>query len=400
MKKIAWIIPDLDTGGMPRVLESLSNEFNKDKNYKQYNLLLKKKNINFKVYGDIFSLEKEGKTLIEKIFIFIKRIYSFYKINKKYEFDYVISFGMTANIINILVNKKGKTIITEHNVKSIENNIGKGISKLIYNYMYNFFIKLLYNKADKIITVSKYIGKDLIKNYNIEENKIETIYNGVDDKKIEKLKLEPLSNEEYKIFKNPVIINVGAISKQKGQWHLINIMSELKKFIPNIQLVILGQGRDYNKLYKLVQSLNLEGCIHFMGVKSNPYKYMYNADIFVLTSLYEGFPNVLVEAMSVGLPIVSVDCKSGPKELLNEDINIEIINKYVLADYGVLVSGFFYNKNDCLESEKILTQAVLKIMNDNQLREYYRQKSKQRIKLFTAENMAKRYMDILKILEK
>lgn len=137
-KKIAWLIPDLYTGGMPRVLESLSNEFNKDKNYKQYNLLLKKKNINFKVYGDIFSLEKEGKYFFNKIFIFIKRIYDFYKINKIYKFDYVVSFGMTANIINILISKKGKTIITEHNVKSIENNIGKGINNRIYNYIYNF----------------------------------------------------------------------------------------------------------------------------------------------------------------------------------------------------------------------------------------------------------------------
>lgn len=400
MRKIAWIIPDLYTGGMPRVLEALSNEFNKDSKYKQYNILLKEKDINFNVYGKIFCLEKEGKNLSEKIFIFMKRIYDFYKINKKYEFDYVVSFGMAANIINILINKKGKTIITEHNVKSIENNIGEGINNRIYNYIYNLLIKFLYNKADKIITVSKYIGIDLIKYYGIKENKIDTIYNGVDEKKIEKLKMEPLSDEEYKIFENPVIINVGSTSRQKGQWHLIKIMPELKKVIPNIQLVILGQGDNYNKLYNLVQSLGLENNVHLMGVKSNPYKYMYNADIFVLTSLYEGFPNVLVEAMSVGLPIVSVDCKSGPKELLNEDINIEIINKYVLADYGVLVSGFFYNKNDCLESEKILTQAVLKIMNDNQLREYYRQKSKQRIKLFTAENMAKRYMDILKILEK
>lgn len=399
-KKIAWLIPDLYTGGMPRVLESLSNEFNKDKNYKQYNLLLKKKNINFKVYGDIFSLEKEGKYFFNKIFIFIKRIYDFYKINKIYKFDYVVSFGMTANIINILISKKGKTIITEHNVKSIENNIGKGINNRIYNYIYNFLIKLLYNKSDKIITVSKYIGIDLIKNYGIKENKIDTIYNGVDDKKIEKLKLESLSDEEYKIFKNPVIINVGATSEQKGQWHLIKIMPELRKYIPDIQLVILGQGVYYNKLEKLVQSLNLKECVHLMGAKSNPYKYMYNADIFVLTSLYEGFPNVLVEAMSVGLPIVSVDCKSGPKELLNKDINVEIINKYVLADYGILVPDFFNNKNDCLENEKILTQAVLKIMNDNLLRENYRQKSKQRIKLFTAENMAKQYMDILKILER
>lgn len=391
MRKIAWIIPDLYTGGMPRVLEALSNEFNKDSKYKQYNILLKEKDINFNVYGKIFCLEKEGKNLSEKIFIFMKRIYDFYKINKKYEFDYVVSFGMAANIINILINKKGKTIITEHNVKSIENNIGEGINNRIYNYIYNLLIKFLYNKADKIITVSKYMGIDLIKYYGIKENKIDTIYNGVDERKIEKLKMEPLSDEEYKIFENPVIINVGSTSRQKGQWHLIKIMPELKKVIPNIQLVILGQGDNYNKLYNLVQSLGLENNVHLMGVKSNPYKYMYNAKIFVLSSLYEGFPNVLVEAMTVGLPIISVDCKSGPRELLNNNINISVKNNYFLADYGILTPDFL--KNDCSESikEKILEKAIIELLKNKNLYCKYRTLSVSRSKEFTSVKMMNYY---------
>lgn len=395
MKKIAWIIPDLYTGGMSRVLEALSNEFNKDSKYKQYNILLKKKDINFNVYGKTFSLEKEGKNLSEKIFIFIKRIYDFYKINKKYEFDYVVSFGMAANIINILINKKGKTIITEHNVKSIENNIGKGINNRIYNCIYNLLIRFLYNKADKIITVSKYMGIDLIKYYGIKENKIDTIYNGVDEKKIEKLKMEPLSDEEYKIFENPVIINVGSTSRQKGQWHLIKIMPELKKAIPNIQLIILGQGEDYNKLYNLVQLLGLENNVHLMGVKSNPYKYMYNAKIFVLSSLYEGFPNVLVEAMTVGLPIISVDCKSGPRELLNNNINISVKNNYFLADYGILTPDFL--ENDCSESikEKILEKAIIELLKNKNLYCKYRALSVSRSKDFTSVKMMNYYKNYL-----
>lgn len=399
MKKIAWVIPDLYTGGMPRVLEALSNEFNKDNKYKQYNILLKKKDINFKVYGKIFSIEKEGKNLIEKIYIFIKRIYYFYKINREYKFDYVVSFGMTANIINILVNKKGKTIITEHNVKSIENNIGKGVNNRIYNCIYNLLIKYLYNKADKIITVSKYMGIDLIKHYGIKKHKINTIYNGVDDKKIEKLKMEPLSDEEYKIFANPVIINVGSTSKQKGQWHLVKIMPELKKIIPNIQLVILGQGEDYNKLYNLIRFLKLENNVHLMGVKSNPYKYMYNADLFVLTSLYEGFPNVLVEAMSVGLPVISTDCKSGPRELFQEKyIESKYINDIFLADYGILVPDMINDGielNDKIqENEEILKNAILKVLNNKDLQEKYRKKALVRSKRFTSYQMAKSYINL------
>ena len=79
-------------------------------------------------------------------------------------------------------------------------------------------------------------------------------------------------------------------------------------------------GECKNSLLKLIKQLNLQDCVHLMGVKNNSYKYMYNAKIFVLSSLYEGFPNVLVEAMTVGLPIVSVDCKSGPRELFQKNL--------------------------------------------------------------------------------
>lgn len=399
MKKIAFIIPDLYSRGMPRVLENLENALSENE-YDKYIILLKKKPIKFNVQGKMIEIEKEGGNILSKIYIFIKRLIKIYYINKKYRFDYTISFGMTANIITILTSKYGKVIITEHNVKSIENSIGKGIQKLIYNKTYNFFMKKLYNKANVIVVVSKYIGLDLIKNYGIKKEKIYTIYNGVNNKAINNLMYENLSEEEKKIFKNPVIINVGALSQQKGQWHLIKIMPELKKKISNIQLVILGDGIYHEKLLNLIKNLKLEDCVHLLGVKNNPYKYMYNAKIFVLSSLYEGFPNVLVEAMSIGLPIVSVDCKSGPKELLNRDINVDVVNKYILADYGILVPDLKKNKNICLENEKILIQAILKIMTDSNLREYYRQKSKQRIKCFTLEKMARQYINILKILEK
>lgn len=400
MKKIAFVIPDLYSRGMPRVLESLENSISKS-DYDKYIILLKRKPIKFHVEGKIIEIEYEGKSFLSKLCIFIKRLVKLYNINKKYKFDYIISFGMTSNIISIIVFKYGKVkckriIITEHNVKSIENNIGKSIKTLIYNKVYNFFIRKLYNKADNIVSVSKYIGLDLIKNYGIKKEKICTIYNGVNKELIDSLKYEALSDSEYEIFKNPVIINVGALSLQKGQWYLIKIMPELKKKIPNLQLVILGQGSYYDKLSNLIQSLNLQGSVHLIGEKSNPYKYMYNADIFVLTSLYEGFPNVLVEAMSVELPIVSVDCKSGPRELLNENINIDIEDRYILCDYGILVPDLFKINVFNLEKKQILLQAILEIMENNKLREYYRQKSRYRIKNFTAEKMTEQYINILK----
>lgn len=395
MKKIAFVIPDLYSRGMPRVLESLENSISKS-DYDKYIILLKRKPIKFHVEGKIIEIEYEGKSFLSKLCIFIKRLVKLYNINKKYKFDYIISFGMTSNIISIIVFKYGKVkckriIITEHNVKSIENNIGKSIKTLIYNKVYNFFIRKLYNKADNIVSVSKYIGLDLIKNYGIKKEKICTIYNGVNKELIDSLKYEALSDSEYEIFKNPVIINVGALSLQKGQWHLIKIMPELRKKIPNIQLVILGDGEYYKDLLNLVKRLNLTECVHLLGIKNNPYKYMYNAKIFVLSSLYEGFPNVLVEAMTVGIPVISVDCKSGPRELLNDEIDICIKDNYFLAHYGILTPDFFENK--CIENinEEILEKAITKLLKDKNLYCKYRTLSVSRSKEFTSVKMMNYY---------
>lgn len=394
MKKIAFVIPDLYSRGMPRVLENLESEISPNE-YDKYIILLKKKPIKFNVQGKIIEIEKEGENILSKIYIFLKRLIKIYNINKKYQFDYIISFGMTSNIISILTSKYGKVIITEHNVKSIENNIGKGVQKLIYNKIYNFFIRKLYNKANVIVAVSKYIQLDLIQYYGIKKEKIYTIYNGVNNKVISSLKYEKLSEEENKIFQNPVIINVGALSPQKGQWHLIKIMPELKKIIPNIQLVILGQGPYRNKLSNLIQSLDLQDSVHLMGVKSNPYKYMYNAKIFVLSSLYEGFPNVLVEAMTVGLPIISVDCKSGPRELLNDNININVENNYFLADYGILTPDFLEDNYSEAIKEEILKKAIIELLKNRKLYYKYKTLSIDRSKEFTSAKMMNHYKNYL-----
>lgn len=403
MKKIAFIIPDLYNRGMPRVLESLENNISKSI-YDKYIILLKKEPIKFHVEGKIIEIDREGRSFLSKLYIFVKRLIKLYNINKKYKFDYIISFGMTSNIISIIVFKYGKIkckkiIITEHNVKSIENNIGKGIKTLIYNKVYNFFIRKLYNKADSIVSVSKYIGLDLIENYGIKKEKICTIYNGVNKDVIDGLKCEVLSDSEYKIFKNPVIINVGALSLQKGQWHLIKIMPELRKKIPNVQLVILGNGECYKELLDLVKTLNLSECVHLLGVKDNPYKYMYNAKVFVLSSLYEGFPNVLVEAMTVGIPVISVDCKSGPRELFQEKFLInEKIDNICWSDFGVLtpdMRDYGIEIDTIIKSkEKILESAILEMLMNEKLQDKYRKQSIYRAKKFTSYQMTKNYIKL------
>ena len=177
MKKIAFIIPDLYTGGMPRVLENLSSFLPQDK-FEQTIILLKDKPVNFKVQGRVVPLVKEGKNYLEKGIA-----------------DVLIGFGMTANIISILMHSTAKVIATEHNVKSIENHVGGGFVKTCVNMAYDFLIRMTYNHSAAVVPVSRIIGEDLIRTYHILPNKIHVIYNGVDGTTIREKAGIPLPDE-------------------------------------------------------------------------------------------------------------------------------------------------------------------------------------------------------------
>ena len=228
LKRIAYIVADLSTGGIARVLENLTNNMDSTK-YEQYIISLTDRENNYNLKGEINYLTGIGNNFLSKGFNFFRRLYLLRKIVQTHNFDAVISMGAAANILNILVRKTGKTIISERNVKSIENQANTTTTDFCVNSIYNYLISRFYNKADVIIPVSKVIGEDLVSKYGINREKIRVVYNGIDMVNIEQSAKEEISDDECKIFRGKTIITVGAVSIQKGQWHLIRIMPELRK---------------------------------------------------------------------------------------------------------------------------------------------------------------------------
>lgn len=395
LKRIAYIVADLSTGGIARVLENLTNNMDSTK-YEQYIISLTDRENNYNLKGEIIYLTGIGNNFLSKGFNFFRRLYLLRKIVQTHNFDAVISMGAAANILNILTPKNGKTIISEHTVKSIESFTNTNGIDFIASRIYDCLIKCLYNKADVIIPVSKVIGKDLICKYGIDKDKIHVIYNGIDLQKIEKEFSEDISASELRLFKGKTIINVGAVSFPKGQWHLIRIMPKLRLLIPNVNLVILGDGAYMDTLVALCKKLNITDCVTFLGRVQNPYKYLKRADVFALSSLYEGFPNVLLEALCAGVPIVSVDCASGPKEILmkNGDINSAVAG-FTLGDYGVLVPPFPFSNiirdDELSDVEYEFMKGIYYILTNTEHSIYYREMTLFRANDFSAISMANEY---------
>jgi len=383
-KKIIFLIPTLNEGGGERVVSELS--INLPKHIHKIIVLFENK-IAYPYDGELISLNLSiSNNFFSKLSYFFIGFFKFKKIVAKQKPDYVISFGNSANIINILSNKKALTRI-EQFMPAING---------FWIKIYKILIKILFSKSYKIIVVSQKIANNLVEDFGIRKEKIKIIYNPLKVHAIRQLSKEPVGLEYREIFENPTIINAGRLTEQKGQWHLIKAFRAVKDEIKEAKLVILGNGELEPYLKELSKNLNLEKDIYLLGWQKNPFKFLRMADVFVLSSLYEGLPYAILEAMACGLPIISTDCDSGPKEILapNMDINHRIEDvEYV--DYGVLTPVFgkkFHKAKDSLtKSEHKLSEAIIQTLTNKKLLENLAKKSKERVDDFDIKNTIKKW---------
>lgn len=310
---------------------------------------------------------------------FLKGVFEYRKIIKKYEAEYSLSFLTLDNFINIVANygnKKTKTIISVHIALSMKfrDSLKDKLAKII--------LKNLYNKADLVIAVSEGVRYELIRDFKINPDKVKVLYNPVDITKIRFLSLDPVQDEPWFNENIPIVINVGRLTKQKGQWHLIRAFSKVRGQI-NCRLVIRGNGELKPYLENLVEELNLGKDVIFLEWKDNPFKYISKATIFASSSLWEALPYALTETMACGCPIISTNCKYGPQEILGNN------------EYGILVppmDGKMYNGLDPLTAEEVLlAEAILKLLECESLRTAYSIKSLERASEFELKKCIDRY---------
>jgi glycosyltransferase involved in cell wall biosynthesis len=177
------------------------------------------------------------------------------------------------------------------------------------------FARFLYPWADGIVAVSDGVAKDLASMASLPLDRIETIYNPAIDAQMFVKAKEPVEHPWFTSPEVPVILGVGKLEQQKDFPNLIRAFAKVRQVKPS-RLVILGWGPDRPELQALVQELGVQDDVDLPGYVQNPYAYMARSAVFVLSSAWEGLPTVLIEAMALGIPVVSTDCESGPSEIL------------------------------------------------------------------------------------
>ena len=196
--------------------------------------------------------------------------------------------------------------------------------------------------------------------------------------------IEKMSKEEIEIKKKRfTFVTVGRLDKGKNHKLIIDAIRDI-----DADLWIIGDGELREELQRYVKELNLNDKVYLLGKKENPFAYISKADYFVFASNHEGFPNVLVEALACGLPIISTDCQSGPREILalNSDVSFQLKDKIELAEYGVLAP---------IKNVGKLKEAMDLMINDEQIRTNYKEKAKQRANDFRIDKIIKQYEEII-----
>jgi N-acetylgalactosamine-N,N'-diacetylbacillosaminyl-diphospho-undecaprenol 4-alpha-N-acetylgalactosaminyltransferase len=379
--RISILINSITAGGAERVVSLLLEELKNDldihlvllSNVKEYRLPEGQK---------IFCLDQpvggNGLLKLLKLPILAMRYKKYCRENN---IEASLSFLKRANFINCLskmMGLKSRIIISERTYLSNYLDMIGGFGKTTTSLL----TKKLYPKADLIIANAGLIKKDLEENFNIHKE-IGVIHNPVNIPAIKEASRESV---DPALFPNFTFISVGGFRKEKNYELLIEAFNRIKDLDCN--LLLLGKGEEEDKLKGLANRLGLTSRIIFAGFDNNPYKYLAKASCFVLSSDFEGFPNSLQEALACNLPVISTDCRSGPREILapDTDINKTLQDEIEVGKYGILVP---------VNNPALLEKGMRLLYTDRALRENLSLKAHERAMDFDLPGIALQYKNAI-----
>lgn len=305
--KVLFFIYQLGAGGAARTLLNVLNHIDQDKfepvlvtlnydgSYEQY------------LHDDITLIKLPTKRLRSAIIPFAKLI-------RKEKADIVFStipnYSIIAISARLLSFSKAKSIVRE--AAYLDDRTTSRMLLRFYGFVYRF--------AKKVIALSAGVKDNLINRYNVPAHKINVIYNPVDIDNIKQMANQnDMPAEHNNLFKKNIktIVTAGRLVPEKDHKTLLTAFSQVTQQMES-QLIILGEGELEAALKAQARDLNIADHVHFIGFQDNPYAYFKRADLFALSSLTEGFGHVLVEALAVGTPVVSTNCKPGAPEVLED----------------------------------------------------------------------------------
>lgn len=294
----------------------------------------------------------------------------------------VLAFTEEANAACILAKVLGGTFSL---IVAVRNN------PEFRGFLSKLFIRMLYSKADRVVANSLELTKILQERFGLK--KVHTIPNPSDIEGNVQKSMEALPTDFLdSVGQKHLFFNIGRLIDQKGHIHLIRAFKEATEGRDDCMLAIAGHGIAEEQLKNVVKEYGIQHKILFLGRVENVYPYLKRADCFVLSSLYEGFPNVLLEALSLDTLVISTDCRTGPREILGAPLGVKLEYPF-FSSFGILTAPFVGSKRDMHKAEKVLARLLEEVIAQDFWRGRYIQ-GHERVSQFKPEEIFREW-DVL-----
>lgn len=233
-----------------------------------------------------------------------------------------------------------------------------------------------YARAGSIVTVAADIRDELVYLFGVDPGKITVIHNPVDIERVRHLAEEEVEHAWFGDNDTPLVVAVGALTKQKNHATLLSAIAAIQAEC-SARVMIVGAGPERDRLLSLAKDKGLAHSFELAGLTTNPYKYMTRADLFVLPSAWEGCPNVLLEALALGVPVIATDCMGASAELLG------------YGEWGTIVPNGDASALADAVRESIANRHVVPMS------ERLRRPPSSRASDFTLSNVCRQYLDVM-----
>jgi glycosyltransferase involved in cell wall biosynthesis len=379
LKKILCAIPQITGGGAERFLITFLQYVDRSKYDISVVLVKKGGGFDHEIPDDVsvhILTEQNVSSTILAPFGPLRYVPGLAKLLRENQPDAIISFGSLFNGAVALAADLSKYRQPVLLIEAVHESSEISRHHFFGKWLRTLFLRWTYPLASKVIAVSSDVAVDLAKNFGISQN-IETIYYGIDLENIQSLAQEQINHawfSEPRQYK--VIVACGRLVEQKGFNILVEAMSNVTD---DIKLILIGEGEKRAELENQIKQLQLDTRIELVGYKRNPFCYMSKADAFIMPSLWEGFGIILVEALAVGIPVISSDCPSGPRMILKD------------GECGILVPT---------GNPHALADSINKLLSTNELRASLQISAKERSEDFSAKSSVDAYFDVLSKLGK
>jgi len=391
--KIILFVSKLSGGGAERVASEMSLHLPSDI---KRTLVVLDEVVDYPYKGDVLVLKTKKASkynILGRIFNIFSRLWQFHRIVRDQKPDWVITFSPALCLLSSLV--------FENTVARANTYHSKANPSLIERWK----IRTAYGRARLLNAISYGVAEDLRVNFGIKKN-IEVLHNPIDLEAITQGGKEKISDPNFDLWLQegqPLFFTMGRLINLKGQWHLLRAFAKVNRNERLSRLIILGQGPLEKNLKQLAKDLRVEKCVYFAGFQSNPFSYLFQGrgkGVFIFSSSYEGFGKVIIEAMACGLPVISTDCRSGPREILAPDTDfMKEADGVELEQYGILtpvLDDKWRGADEPLtHKEEQLYNAMCQIISNSSMRDKYVKRSLERSKDFYIKRWIEGWLKIL-----